>query len=88
MIVMKNRGYPIAGMSTPHDGEYLKDMDFEAYDGRGHLVTTPDKADAKRFADPGEAFAFYKRVPECHPLRDDLQPNRPLTAFNWEFEQL
>lgn len=75
------------GNATPHDGQYLKSMDFEAHDGRGHLITTPNVEDAKRFDTAAEAFEFWKRSPDCHPIRlSDGKPNRPLTAFNWQFD--
>ena len=74
------------GTQLASDGQYLKDMDFEAHDGRGHLTTTPDLAEAKRFDSFIEAVEFWKRSPECHPVRKtDGKPNRPLTAFNWQF---
>jgi hypothetical protein len=86
-VVMKNLGYPLPGMPKPEaEGQYLKDMDFEAHDGRGMLSMTSDIDKAKRFGDFVEAMDFCKRVPANHPIRgSDLQPNRPLTAFNWEF---
>lgn len=74
------------GRPTEADGEYLRDMDFEANDGHGKLITTADLAEAKRFASFGEAHEFWKRSPACHPTRStDGLPNRPLTAFNWTF---
>lgn len=73
------------GQPTPYDGQYLKDFDFEAHEGIGELTTTTDLQEARRFDSFVDAFDFYRRVPECRPLRADLQPNRPLTATNWEF---
>lgn len=70
---------------TPYDGQFLKAMDFEAFDGRGELTTTADIGEAKLFADLTEAFEFYRHVPKCKPWREDGKPNRPLTASNWEF---
>jgi hypothetical protein len=83
-VILKNLGYPIPGMATPHEGQYLRDMDFEAHDGRGLLSVTSDITKAKQFPSAVEAFEYLKQVPKCHPIRPDLQPNRPLTGFNWE----
>lgn len=73
------------GNATPYDGQFLASFDFEAHGGRGEITTTPDEAQAKRFATAVEAFAFYRTSPTCRPLRADGKPNRPLTATNWEF---
>lgn len=73
------------GRALPHDGEYLKDFDFEAHDGEGEIALTPRLSEAKKFPDLVAAFDFYKTVPECKPRRDsDGKPNRPMTAANWE----
>ena len=78
------RGMPDGG-PTPNDGQYLKAFDHEAFDGRGNLETTTDIREARRFETMADAFDFYRRVPECKPLRSDARPNRPLTATCWEF---
>lgn len=70
---------------TPYDGQYLRDFDFEAADGRGEILMTPKIEEAKRFADLAEAIAYRQRCPVCRPIREDGQPNRPLTATNWSF---
>lgn len=70
---------------TPYDGQFLQEFDFEAYDGLGEVVMTPDVEKAKRFPTFMDALQFYRRVPKCKPIREDGQPNRPLTATNWEF---
>lgn len=85
--VMILRGFA-NGLATPHDGEFLKDFDFEADNGRGLITMTPHEHEAKRFATMAEAFTFHRTVPKCRPLRSDLRPNRPLTATNWEFRVL
>lgn len=84
--VMILRGLP-DGRSTPYDGQYLKDFDFEANDGRGDVTMTPHLDEAKRFPSAVDAMLFCRTVPICKPLRPDLQPNRPLTATNWEIVQ-
>lgn len=65
-----------------HVGQYVKSFDPDAHGGRGQLVTSPDRADALRFADAAEALAFYQSQSTVVPLRPDLKPNRPLTAFH------
>lgn len=60
---------------------WLKDADIEAHDGRGSVCFTSDRDRAKRFNSPGEAAAFWQMQSTTKPLRDDGQPNRPLTAF-------
>ncbi len=70
---------------TPEGGQYLRDFDFEAHNGRGEITLTRDAAEAMRFPDSAAAFAYYRRSPECRPIRADGKPNRPLTATNWEF---
>lgn len=74
--------------STAFDGQYLRDFDFEANDGRGEIDMTPDLAEAKRFPTLADAVAFRNRVPECKPLREDGKPNRPLTATHWQLHSL
>lgn len=76
------------GRPLPHDGQYLKDFDFEAHGGQGEISLTPNLEEAKQFESFAEAVEFWRTVPECRPLRPDLQPNRPLTAANWEFKQV
>lgn len=83
-VVMKLCGDAF-GRPTDHDGEYLKSFDFEAHDGVGEIVMTPDIQMAKMFDNFQEAFEFWRKTPECRPTRDDGKPNRPLTSTNWEF---
>lgn len=87
VVVMRQFGTAL-GEPLPHDGEYLQDFDFEAFDGVGKITLTPDVQKAMKFADTAEAFAFYRTIPKCRPLRADGKPNRPLTAANWEFGPL
>jgi hypothetical protein len=70
----------------PHrdEGAYLKSWDVDARRGRGEICTTRDLAHAYRFADAGEAFKAWKTTSTVQPLRDDGEPNRPLTAFSVE----
>lgn len=77
---------------SPHeiDGQYLVSYDPEyhspeGYDG-GALVTTSDRAQAPVF-DVAEALLIWKSGPtcKCHRLRPDGKPNRPLSAFSFEW---
>lgn len=86
-VVMRLCGGPL-GQRTPYDGQFLQAFDFEAAEGQGLITMTRELESAMRFADIGEAMAFYRRSPECKPLRPDGQPNRPLTATNWSFERI
>ena len=72
------------GIPTQHDGEYLVNADPDAFDGRGHVLSTRRIADARRFQSPREALNLWQQQSIVHPLRDDLKPNRPLTAFTIE----
>jgi hypothetical protein len=81
----------IAGTATgvPHeaDGCYIVSYDPEphitggGYNG-GHLVTTPNRAEATRFTHE-QASDLWRSGPSCacHRLRPDGKRNRPLTAF-------
>lgn len=75
------------GQPCPHEGEYVKTMDFEAHGGRGYLTTTPDIAEAKKFAGFIEAAGFWKTISKTRPKRPDGKPNRPLTAAHVEIER-
>lgn len=87
MIIMELAGRPDGG-TTAYDGQFLKDFDFEANDGRGSIQTTTKIEEAKRFNSIAEAFDFYRQSPSCKPLRPDGKPNRPLTATNWTFRSV
>lgn len=65
---------------------FLKDADIEAHDGRGSATWTVDRAEAKQFADFIAAFEFWRAQSTKRPLREDGEPNRPLTAFTCSFE--
>jgi hypothetical protein len=60
---------------------WVKSMDFEAFAGRGHLVTTDHPSRAKVFPTFTEAAAYYRTRSVHHPDRTDGKPNRPLTAY-------
>ena len=69
-------------------GQFLREFDHEADDGRGEIEVTQDLALAMRFPDLAAAIEFRNRVPRCKPTREDGQPNRPLSATTWEFTKV
>jgi len=81
----------VSGIPTPIDGQWVVEYD-PTRPGRGpngeemsaHLVTTPDRARARRF-EPAEAFATYRLA---HGTRGDGKPDRPMTAWMVEFERV
>ncbi len=60
---------------------FLASADLEAYGGQGTVQATSDPEQAQGFDTHAEAFAYWKSRSRKKPLRDDGQPNRPLTAF-------
>ena len=77
-------GIVLSGQAAPI-GEYIEDFDVEPYPF-GTVTTTPDKQDAKRFANMIDALDFWKQ--EVGELRDDGKPNRPLSALSVEVENV
>lgn len=60
---------------------YLAAWDLEAYGGLGDASFTTDPNAAHVFPTAGMAWQTWRSTPSNRPLRDDGQPNRPLTAF-------
>lgn len=77
-------GVCVNGRGDDASGQYLKRYDPEAYDGRGEVTWTPDRAEARRFETAAEAMALWRSSPVSRPLREDFLPNRPLTAYTVE----
>jgi hypothetical protein len=77
----------VAGKWHPCTGKYIVSYDPDVhrengeYDG-GHLICTRDPEQAALLPIQ-EAFDLWQSGPhcECHRLREDGEPNRPLTAF-------
>jgi len=72
------------GEASVHDGRFLRSFDPDAHGGRGSVLTTLAPERAIVFEDAGAALAFWKTQSAAVPLRDDGQPNRPLTAYTVE----
>lgn len=77
------------GSTHELSGQYVVSYDPEYHNGAeydgGFLVCTPDPEQAPLFS-VLEALGIWKSGPtcQCHRLRADGQPNRPLTAFDIE----
>lgn len=69
-------------------GEWLKDANVEAFNGRGECLGTLDVSEAKKFSTVQEAMRFYNKVPACRPIREDGRPNKPLTAYTVEIQSV
>jgi hypothetical protein len=72
-----------SGKPDAAEGQYVKRYDPTAYFGRGDLVTTPDKDDARRFPDVAAATEFWRQSAGTRP---DGKPNRPLTAWTIDIQ--
>lgn len=82
-IVMKIWGFA-NGTPCPIAGQFLKTFDFEADGGRGHGTFTKNVEEAMEFETIREATEFWQTSPKCKPLREDGEPNRPLTSSSIE----
>jgi hypothetical protein len=71
------------GNADPAQGMYVKHYDPAAFNGRGNLVTTPDKDLAHRFPDAIAAAEYWRQSVGRRP---DGKPNRPLTAWTVDIQ--
>ena len=69
---------------TSLEGQYLETYDPDAYDGLGYATWTDDPDKAMRFDDAMSVLMFWRQQSSARPLRDDGEPNRPLTAYTVE----
>lgn len=81
-------GMPPPWRDEIHAGAWLAHFDLDARDGIGEVTWTMNSEDALAFPTPGVALAAYRSTSKVRPLRDDGQPNRPLTAFTVSVEAL
>lgn len=70
------------------EGQYLVSFHFDTADGKGFGKFTADEKKAKRFRDMAEAMEFWKTQSKVRPVRQDGEPNRPLTASSVEIVKL
>lgn len=75
------------GDQIPH-GSWVQSYNPDAHDGYGDVTWTTDPEQALAFTDPSAALDCYRLVPLNRPTRPDGQPNRPLTAFTIEVEEI
>lgn len=68
-------------LPTPH---YMRELDVEAVDGFGAVLLTTDISEAQVFESAYAALECWRKQSKTRPLRDDGQPNRPLTAYTIE----
>jgi hypothetical protein len=87
-VIMAHKLKGLASMPSSGVPGYLKRYDPEAHDGRGDATFTNDKNEAIRFASLIDAWIFWKQVPKSRPVRQDGEPNRPLTAFTITIEPM
>lgn len=69
-------------------GAWVRSCNVDARDGRGYVEITTQRALAMTFDGVGAALDYYRRQSTVQPLRDDEKPNRPLTAYTIEIENL
>lgn len=67
---------------------YLKSYDIEAHDGRGSAEWTRNRNDAMKFVSLNHAAGAWNTQSKIRPLRPDGKPNKPLTSFTVEVEEM
>jgi hypothetical protein len=68
------------GAPCPIAGEWIQSFDFEYDNSRGDGLFTDNPSKALVFASQYEAHKFWNTQSVTRPLRDDGQPNKPLTS--------
>jgi hypothetical protein len=72
------------GQPSGADGQWVKSYTPDGHGGRGDLLLTENKHEAKVYANAAAAMEEWRRVSSTHPTRPDGKPNRPMTAFTVE----
>lgn len=67
---------------------WVMSCDHDAFDGLGAVEWTQMKDRAMRFDTFAAALEFHGRQSKVKPLREDGQPNKPLTALSVSFEKV
>jgi hypothetical protein len=76
------------GQPCPHSGQFIKTFDHDAHNGLGHGTFTRHADEAMHFANMGEALSFWRKRSIVRPLREDGQPNAPLTCLTVSISQV
>jgi hypothetical protein len=76
---------------SEHDGRFLSRFNPDAHRGMGQVWTVSGPREARQFDSGAQAVEFYKQTSKVKPVREDGEPNRPLTAFtvsiyDWGFD--
>lgn len=71
-------GPSVNGTKDEHAGQWIVSFDPGAPGSRGHLKTTKNELDARRFPNHRAAWEFWM---QDNGVRPDGKPNRPLTAW-------
>lgn len=72
------------GRVCPQDGLYLAAGDPATVQSHDGFDWTSDPMGGLRFDSIGEALTYWSRQSTVRPLREDGQPNKPLTAWTVE----
>ena len=73
----------------PHQiNRWIRDFDVDALEGRGSTRFARNPEDALQFDTFFDALKAYRTQSTVTPLRDDGQPNRPLTAYTVEIKEI
>lgn len=76
------------GSDCPHTGQWLRSFDHDAFGGQGYGSFTVRPHEAMQFESLAEAFSFWDKPSTVKPLREDGQPNKPMTALTIAIERL
>jgi hypothetical protein len=74
------------GKPCPIAGEWVQTFDHDGADGRGDGVFTNNPKRAMAFESKYAALTFWNKVSTVKPVREDGEPNKPLTACTCEIE--
>lgn len=76
------------GTRSLFEGMFLKHFDPDGCGGRGVDAWTDDPGQAIHHAEAKDAFTTWTKQSTVRPLREDGEPNRPLTGYTVEVVRL
>jgi hypothetical protein len=80
LVIVEAYGRP------PVEGRrYFRAFDPEAYDGRGFMQDTDDRAEAALLT-ADDLHDLLHTVPKSRPRRPDGEPNKPMMGVHFEVE--